>query len=299
MEYKDKFNNKLVIYPSDLDKDTLMGCFSIYLCGNDTRIERMKLRKRLLMYFKNCLESKQPYIYPCIRSFVNRIHLTNESIPKSAECFFVNNEPEFLAEGLKFLQQNSQESFISDKHTFCYLVSDLFKIHVHLNDLIVSCDVFDDNVYSMYIIENDGKFQLLTHYNNITNTYKPPHGLEREKSNLSVSMFMLRCCQSESVCSIVDRFIPPSINGYNVHHCNIEKFDENLIYTVTPNPDKLWRDILKKDETLFIYSGFDCLTSVTSHGKTNPYFYINNGKLACVIKKNQDDADRAVRYEII
>lgn len=298
MEYKDKFNNSLVVYPSSLDRDTLMGCFSIYLCGTDTQIERMKLRKRLLNHFKTCLESKQPYLHQCIRSFVNRLHYTNESIPKSAELFFLNDENVFLAEGLKFIQQNSQESFISDKHTFAYLVSDLFKIHVHLNNMVISHNSFEEDIYSMYIIEENGKFQLLTHYNNFTNCYKPPNGLEREKSNLSASMFVLRCCEVDS-CKIIDKFIPPSINGYTVHHCNIEKFDENLIYVVTPNPDKLWRDVLKSNETLYVYAGLECLTSVTYHGKSNPYFYVNNGKLACVIKKNQDDADKAVRYEVL
>lgn len=298
MEYKDKFNNKLVVYPSNLDKDTLMGCFAIYLCGNDTRAERMKLRKRLLMHFKNCLDSKNPYVHPCIRSFVNRIHFTNEKIPKSAESFFMNSETEFISEGLKFIQQNSVEGFISDKHTFAYLISELFKVHVHLNDMIVSYNAFEEDIYSMYIIEEDGRFQLLTHYNNITNTYKPPNGLEREKSNLSPSMFVLRCCEGET-CNVIDRFTPPHIEGYRVHHCNVENFDENLIYVVTPNPGKLWRDVLQKDETLYVYSGFECLTSVTYHGKTNPYFYIIDNKLACVIKKNQDDADKAVRYEVL
>lgn len=300
-QYKDKFNNVLAIQPTLTEKDTLMSSFCLFLCGNDSKAERFSLRKKLLQYFKSCLESPQPFTHPCIKSFVHRLHAINQIIPKSAESFYLQSENHFISEGLSFIQRNSQESYISDKYTFCYLVSELFKVHVYLGETILSSNIFDDSLYSMYILEQHDRFYLLSPILKIHRIpYRSDHGIEKDPLTVAQSLFL--CLSSfQGVCNLIGTFIPPCVIGFKVHSFVLKNVNTNHVHMITPVRGKLWRDVLKEGETLYVYSNLTCLSSVSFHGKSNPYFYIEPeySVLHCVIMNNQEDADRAVRYETL
>jgi hypothetical protein len=288
-EYKDKFGNPLSVYPLNVEKDTLMACFSVFLYGSETL--RVKLRYKLLAHFRKCFESSKPYIHNCIRSFVSHLHSKNPAIPKSAEAYFMESEAKFRAAGEQFIILN-QESFISDKYTFAYIVSELFKVHVHfLDETVISCHMFDDSCYTIHIL---GNFQLLTHVEKIQRVhFKPSNGLEYQKSNIVTSKIELRISK-DGKCPIIGKFVPPHIVGYKVHKLYSEDFDPNSVHVVT-----FKEPILKEGETLYIYENYNCISSISYNARVNSYFYIQEKLLQCVVAKNQDDADKAVRYETL
>lgn len=278
-EYKDNF----VEYPLNVEKDLLMACFSVFLSGSDCYLNRMQLRNRLLAHFKKCLESEKPWIHNCIRSFVNRLHFVQKT-PKSAEIFFVESEAKFKYEGLKFIQDNSQESYISDKYTFAYIVSDIFKVHVNfINDTVVSNNPFDASQYTIYIADS---FKLMVHAEKIHRiNYKPSQGLLLSKNEISKSKYELRKCKDDT-CFVVGHFVPPNIKGYKVHTLLFEDFEKDCVYTIIGGERK---------QTLYIFDNYDCISSVKRI--INPYFYITNGFLQCVECEGLEEAERAARYE--
>ncbi len=284
-EYKDKFNNKLSIYPLNVEKDTLMACFSTFINGSESYVDRMKLRQKIISHFKKCLECEKPYNQLCIRSFVSRL----KDVPKSAEMFYLNSEAKFRYMAEQFIIENSQEGYISDKYTFAYIVSELFKIHVNfVGDTEISANLFDVQYYTIYIVDN---FKLLTHYEKIQRVqYKPSNGLTVEKAKIATSKYELRLAKNGE-CPVIANFVPPSIVGYKVHTLYLSNFDENSVYCLT----------LKSsiEETLFIYNNFKCISSIKRNAKVNSYFYVEHSFLQCVVANDQNEADRAVRYEAL
>ncbi len=285
-EYKDKFNNKLSIYPLNVEKDTLMACFSTFIYGSESYVDRMNLRKKIILHFKKCLECEKPYAQLCIRSFVSRL----KDVPtKSAEMFFMNNEAKFRYMAEQFIIENSEEGYISDKYTFAYIVSELFKVHVNfVGDTEISANLFDEQYYTIYIVDN---FKLLTHYEKIQRVqYKPSNGLTVEKAKIATSKYELRLAKNGE-CPVIANFVPPSIVGYKVHTLYLSNFDKDSIYCLT----------LKSsiEETLFIYNNFKCISSIKRNAKVNSYFYVEHSFLQCVVANDQNEADRAVRYEAL
>ena len=54
----------------------------------------------------------------------------------------------------------------------------------------------------------------------------------------------------------------------------LDTFDENMLYTITPN-GKLWRHVLTmENKSMYILCGDEIVSEQVYHAKSGPYFYI-------------------------
>ncbi len=291
---KDKFGNPLFIHPLVSTNDTLMACFSQFLSNCETRNDRNALREKLLHHFRILIKREEPYKSAALKALIRRLNMQDPiKYPhKSAEILCVLHETLFFDACQMFLEQNMREAFISDKYVSCYLVSDLFKVCVHMfqpEEILLSCESYDWNepVNSIYILHAEGRFQLLTPHIEIRRTvFVPSVGIIREVDKMIPAVFDLWCCVNPGEETIrIGSFVPPNIQGYKVHQYVFDSLD--LLYTIVPSK-QLWSEVLRDDETLHVHVNGEEVTSMTARAKTSPYFYLpelKNCSLKLLIEK--------------
>lgn len=294
--YKDKFGDLLTPHVLLVKKDTLMACFTLFLSGSEAESERAKLRKRLMDRFEACIQDKSPYLHAAVQAFAKRLHAKNPRLypTHSAELLYFQNIGNFVCAAEEFISKNRKPGIVTDKYTFCYLVSDVFRIQVHLfqpEEVIINSHAsFDyERGYSMYILSLENRFiPLVASIKPRRPSFTPSSGLIVATKEVSTSLFELRVEESQQV---VGHFVPPAVKGYKVHRYTFSSTDR--LYTIHPIRGK-------PSDTLYVYHDKTCLTCASKDAKANPYFYLpvlEVCNIYLVVEKSREEADQAIQIE--
>ena len=194
-------------------------------------------------------------------------------------------------------------NIVTDKYTFCLLLSDIFHIQIHLFQpeevILNSRSDFTTDGYSVYILNLEGRFILLApSVKPRRNSFTPSAGLVIGGTT-RMALFDLRVCPDEGNCVIVGTFTPPTIKGNKVHSYTLKSTDQ--LYMVFPSHARLWSEVAMQDgEALYVYHDGTLLTCAHRNAKTNPYFYLpvsDECHVYLVIERTKEEADRAVQIE--
>jgi hypothetical protein len=286
----DSHGNTLVPFKPKSTSDTLMACFCLYFYGREQHKDRMQMRRRLVNHFKNTIFYEETFdVRPdlgqigLVRAFVNRLHkMYPNEIHQSANVFTVENPKRFKKEAISFIQKHQTEGFIFDKVTFCYILADLFNVHVVIyqpEEIFVSSDRLKELEYTLYLRHDRGFELLVPSKRYARHEYDPPVGLQTQKSMQSLSLFELNG----------HPFFPPSIIGYRMHTCE-HRTEEEKIYRITGT----WSDV-----TLYVFDEtFTLLTCVSKRGKADPHFFgTGSNRIYVIFAKSLEDAKQAVQIE--
>lgn len=281
-------------------RDTLMACFALFLTGKETRKERNLIRQRLMDHFQHIMRRDTEFFtHPAIRAFVNRLHAIHPlEVPVSAEVFYIQNETRLEREAITFLNQNRQEGFVGDKFTMCYLFAELFQVDVHLyqpEEVVLSVVPFVK--YHIHIQHEHHRFNLLLpRVPAKRSAYITPSG---PRLGPFRTQFPLYCLNGEI------SFVPPAIEGYQVHSLIVYKGNSQNIYSVDLVNGKTWTDILF-DKSSFGYvwlktepDTLEILSCISTKQRIAPRFYLNNFPctLYFVVESSIEDAQKAIQIE--
>jgi hypothetical protein len=296
--FTDRHGNALFQIMPQTPNDTLMACFSLCFYSSESLTNRKRMRQLLLKRFKQIVfvgnspvcgfnssprtcEELNPHshLHPAIRAFIHRLHTQHpDSIPtKSAEKLLISASSLFAQECRSFLQKNEQVGFITDRHVFCYLIADVFRVKVNIDDISLSID--DKDYYEIYLRYHDHKFILLQpcvklKRLNYQSTMKLEEG-ESRKSKIINGLYELKG---------IGYLAPPKIKGYKVHS-----------YMFYVNACIL-HVLVSKREYIYVFDGEIWI----GYGKGKIYFYLTEGQhCICAIKANNyEEAFQAISFEM-
>lgn len=276
--------------------DTLVACFTLFLSGSEAESERTKLRKRLMDRFEACIRDKCPYMHAPVQAFAKRLHAKNSRLypSHSAELLYFQDTGNFMAAAEEFISKNRKPGIVTDKYTFCYLVSDVFRVQVHLFQpeevIINSHAAFDyERGYSLYILSVENRFiPLVASIKPRRPSFTPSSGLVIGSKEVSTSLFELRVEESQQT---VGLFVPPAVRGYKVHRYTFASTDR--LYTIHPIQGR-------PSDTMYVYHDKTCLTCAGRDAKANPFFYLpvlEECNVYLVVERSREEADQAIRIE--
>lgn len=274
-------------------KDTLLGCFSIVVHGVNTRENRCNVRHKLLDRFRVIANGLEPFLHPAIRSFIIRLHAIDpQRIVRSAEDCYMDYRELYDRQVEAFIQKNATEGYVSDVHTFCYLFSDLYRVHIYLGDdgqTVLTCQSFDSVRYycSIRIVHdfNSGGYHLLVPKIRRASA-EPGLGVHTPKMRLAVPQYHIE---------EVGNMVPPSIEGFRVHHLKV-------IGRVLPNLCRIMIDmsILRDKDWVYVFGNAEPIGCGGKGLKESTIHFFppkDCRRISLIIAQSLEEADDAVRHE--
>lgn len=284
MMLKDKFGNPLVPLHPKSQNDTLMACFSIFVCNNESK--KGKIRTFLLDLFEQYLKKEKEFFqFAPVKSLVMRLHYTDENkYPRSS--YDMDNET-LKKECERFIDQGrNREGYIFDKVTYCYLFAEMYGIDIeimHPKEEIQCIHIKQDAYYTMYLFHDYSKFYLLI----------PEKQVKKIPLMYSQSIYDLRLCQPGK-CNVVASFAPPVVNGFKVHQCRFHCTKENSMYVVFPAKN------IRFTKPTYMYLGDKLVGYADIDSKTNVYFHVEQKGdhiLYLVVAESMEDAWKCIEIE--